>query len=252
MRFHRLLCGEFFKIRNALVLWVVALIPALMAVLSIFNEYRVGARRAAADGADYWALFAQSNFIFWGQALLPVFAAMIVTLLLYLEHHNQMMKVLLTLPVRRWKVYAAKYVTASALLGLSTIVLLVVTIGGGCVLGGLGLSGFAATEVPWVLLCKAATVFWLATQGLIAIQLLAAWRWPSLVVGIGLGLCGMILSLFAASSASWWRVVPWAYPVRSLRLPEKTVGIDPALLSVAAAALMVAVGLRWMYRRDVN
>ena len=141
--------AEALKMKRTLVLWLAFLAPLVVVVFILVGYLDRGKEWLGTGLENAWIEFAQSVDIFWALLMLPLFITLQTALLAGLEHQSEQWKHLYALPVPRWTVVAAKQAVTAALIGLSHLMLICLTLLGGWLLWllrpGLGFH----VAIPW-------------------------------------------------------------------------------------------------------
>jgi hypothetical protein len=207
-----------------------------------------------------WAV--QAVLTLWAACVLPVFAAIVTSLLASVEHHNRGLEHVFALPIARGALIAAKLAASLVLVGIAHLSL------GACTLAMLwSVSRFApasgleaslpvAPLIVVVAACAAATPF------LVAVHTLLALRWHSFALDVGLALTAL-LGTFVVLETPLRSVYPWSLPGAALTIAVPWVFdwpgavVPPEWLALptgvsAAGFVLTSIGGGWLVaRRDV-
>ena len=206
----RALSAEVLKTKRTLTLWLVILAPLAIAFLEFVMDMQMGLR-ALRSTSNPWLSLTQNSLILWALLMLPLFVTLETGLLNAQEHGNKMWKQLYALPVPRWAVYAAKQVIGLALVGLSTLTLLVMCLGVGFLLNLLKPEFGFVPPINWAVILPAYALVYLAAWLIISLHLWVSARWPSFVVAMGVGITATVAGVLVINS-DWAKVYPWTLP----------------------------------------
>ena len=120
--------AELLKLRRTLVLRFAILAPLIIVLLQL-GIYSVRGNEVAERETNPMLGYVQIIFTLWTVVFLPFYASLVASLLADLEHRGQNWSFLLTLPVDRRCLYAAKWTAGATLLLLSSVVLWLATAG---------------------------------------------------------------------------------------------------------------------------
>src|SRR5690349_25160712 len=102
---------EVSKLKRTLALWM-----AIRAPMVIVNLYFIvgiaGPGPLVRQGTDTWVLLTRNTVQLWTVLMLPLFITLETSLLAGLEHSERNWKFLLSLPIPKWTLYAAKLIVA--------------------------------------------------------------------------------------------------------------------------------------------
>ncbi|HEX2034735.1 MAG TPA: ABC transporter permease [Chloroflexota bacterium] len=253
--FARALWAELYKLRRTLALAMVLIAPLFVACLQALLLAQNSAGRP--EGGYEWATYVRGVHALWALLMLPLVVSLETTLLGTIEHQGNHWKHLFALPIPRWSVYLAKFGAALGLLVASSVLL-----GAGAVLcgvllrtvdPGIGLQG----AIPWWEATAPALLTFLAAWLIVAIHTWVALRWPSIVVGLGLGIAATVAGVLIAQSGRWGSWFPWSLPVRAIatELAIATDGGGPhtiLALGIGGGLLVALLGCWEVTRRDVT
>ena len=192
-----------------------------------------------AKPAGKWAWLLESLLLTWVLLFLPLGATIVAALATHLEHAENHLKHMLTLPPSRAAVYAAKLVAVFALVLLGSMVLTLVHAGLAVLIG-------AATPGPWWTAYGVALKAWVGLWPMLALGVWLGLRWRSFAVALSVGLAGTITGTLAIRSEAFWPYVPWTYPYMAMR--------DQALaylLSSILTVVLIGLGMWDFSRRDI-
>lgn len=196
------------KLNRSLAAVLAAAAPSLIALFTFFNMLR----GKAPQPWDMWIVSASG---IWAFFMLPMSVTALTALVAQMEHAPRSWDHLRSLPVPRWRVYAAKLACVLGLVALMSVLNLAITFGAVELAAALkpairptGQPDFVATGV---LLAKVL----IAAVLMIAIQFWAAMRFPSFVPALALGIGGTFFAV-AATSAKQGVFFPWQMAVNVL------------------------------------
>src|SRR5690606_20733939 len=114
----RLCLVELLKLRRSLVLLTTVACPAAVVALM----FGMALRRITPDGmtAAQWSMLWGSASALWSLLMLPLYIGLCTALVNGNEHRNQTWRLMLSLPVGRLELYAAKAMVSELLLAAAT------------------------------------------------------------------------------------------------------------------------------------
>ena len=129
--------SEFYKTRKTLGFWCAIILPLLICFL-VFTGFFVNSEKMMNyPGIMLWMRFSGSVLNVMGVLLLPMFIIFTAYSVNSIEHKADTWKMLFTLPLPKFSVYAAKYFYTLFLILLCLLLFLLFTIGFGNLLGTL-------------------------------------------------------------------------------------------------------------------
>jgi ABC-2 type transport system permease protein len=233
---------ELLKLNRSLAALLAVAAPGLIAVFIFFNLLRL-------ETAQDWTMVQMQAAGIWAFFMLPMSVTALTVLVAQMEHGPRSWEHLFALPVRRWRLLAAKAAAVFLVVAAMEAAVLIMTAGSG-VLTGLVRPGLAPTGVV-----DGTAMIWLharifaAGALLTAIQLWAALRFRSFVPGLVLGIGGTFFAV-VATSAKNGVFMPWQMPVNILS--GDPARADLALfLGLGGGVLVLGLMLVHLSRREV-
>ena len=253
---------EALKLRRTLALALAVLLPA--ALVGVFLIYVLQESHAVPRGAGFTAtsLIVQGIMGVWAILVLPLFAAIVTSLLAALEHQNRGWKHLFALPPARGSLIAAKFASAVLLVTIAHAFLfcysLVLLWLAPRLRPGVGFDArvpVAATLLV-VAVCAVASLF------VVGIHTFISLRWPSAALNVGIALAGLLCVVVVLETRAR-PYYPWGQPGAAMniavswifRWPGATAGPGDLMVLLAISVCgfaATAVGGGWLLsRRDV-
>lgn len=184
----QLLRSEWMKIKRK-GLWFLTVLGPLGVVGLTMVNYGVRKDYLLSISDDDWSVYLDSILSLTPLAL--VLGIVILTsMMASIENQTNAWKQWLALPVNRSSVYLSKYVIATTLLFVSSIIL-----GIGTTLYGLTLG--LGDDIPWLRIVQVSFYPWLASQALIAFHLWVAVANNNQGITVSIGVVGVILTFMA-------------------------------------------------------
>lgn len=196
------------KLNRSLAALLAIAAPSLIAVFAFCMLLR-------ADKPEPWEMWLGSAAGIWAFFMLPMSVTALTALVAHMEHGPKSWDHLRSLPLPRWKIYAAKSVCVLAVVAIMSA-------------ATLGLTIFA---VKLAVMIKPAIeptgtmelIRWIKIMGMmfgaallmVAIQLWTALRYASFVPGLMVGIGGTFFAV-VATSAKQGVFLPWQMPVNML------------------------------------
>lgn len=239
----RLLKAERMKLKRSPV-WAVfffmALVPAVLGTLNYLNNLDL-------LQAEWYSLWTQHT-LFTCYFFLPIMVGVYCSYVMRIEYNNHNWNKVLTMPVARGQVFAAKLVSVSKMVALSEI-----WIGALFVISG-KLAGIAA-PIPWVDIAIWCVCGALGGVVMAAIQLLLSLYIRSFALPIGIALGGGLSGLWALAKGfgHLWPYSLMAYGMNS-NAPQQIMEsgyISFVAICVVYIAVFSLLGSGIMARRDV-
>lgn len=200
---------EFLKLRRSLVLLLCIAAPVFVAIICFLLLLDAGNR-----GLE-WDRFLASGSAMWAYFMLPMSVTAITVLVAQVEHGPKAWNFLLSQPVPRWQIFAAKLIVVLILLAAMSVALYGLLYGAGFLSQAVLPSQRLGGSPNFALSAKTLAMMYAGALMMIAIQLWIALRFRSFVPPIIVGIGGTF-SAIAASAVQLGVVFPWLIPVNAL------------------------------------
>lgn len=234
---NKLLRSEWMKIKRK-GLWFLAFLGPIGVIgLTMVNfELRKDYLLSLTD--DDWQLYLDSVLILSSMAL-TLGIVILTSMMASIEGYTNAWKQWLALPVRRSAVYLSKYLIASCLLLVSSIVLAIGTLVYGLTLG-------LGDDIPWLSILQTSLYPWLASQALIAFHLWIAVANSNQGITVSIGVVGVILSMVPVLLPDW---VIWKWPTLANEWENPFINVA---LGISGGLLLFMAGMLHFCRKDVS
>lgn len=242
----KLLRIELLKVRRSLALPMMcaaALMVVIFNVLMLARQHEL----AAITPRDWLRLWRHTTLL-WCSFMLPLYVALAAGLLNGQEHRNHTWRLMLTLPISQWQLFAAKTVLAWLLVLGSSALLFGGTALAVLALGAAGASlegAFAFAVLP------AFAKLALACLPMVVVQHALSWRFQNLVAPMAFGVAAT-MGIMQVGSSSYWVWYPWSYASMAVMGSEAAHQQQALLLAGAVAAGLFALSAAWLARREVE
>ena len=236
--FFRAVSAETLKLKRTLALWMTLISPAVVVglqVLMILNRTSLYEKQP-----EFWTSLARSIAGFWAVLMLPLFVTLETALVANLEHSERHWKHLLALPVRRWNYYFGKFAVVIGLVALSSLILFLLTIGGGLLLSVLAPKLTLQSPIPWQFLLKLHGAMFAAAVLMISIHHWVSLRWHSFTTAIGFGITAVVIGFILVNSKTYGLYYPWSIPARVTNSTPELVTMMLIFSGVSAVAALGA------------
>ncbi|ADO54468.1 MULTISPECIES: ABC transporter permease [Paenibacillus] len=194
----RLLSVERLKMAKSPV-WLLALVSPAIAVL-------VG---LLANPGGNWLLLLAAMLTIHAMLFLPMLTAVFGSLVCRFEHGGGGWKQLMSLPLSRTGLYAAKLTIIMAMVGLTQLLF------GGALLGVGAVQGMNG-PIPWTVIAQSLLAGWVACLPLAALQLMVSFLWSSFAAPLALNFVFTVPNMLIANSQTYAPYYPWVQPLLAM------------------------------------
>ena len=233
---------EIRKLNRSLAAVLAIAAPSLIAVFTFFNLMR-------GEAAQPWEMWMVSAIAIWAFFMLPMSVTALTALVAHMEHGPRSWDHLRSLPLPRWRLYAAKATMVLAVVAIMSVLTLVLTWGGVALASAIKPDLTPTGPLDAGLYAATMGKVFLAGILMVAIQLWTALRFASFVPALVVGIGGTFFSV-VATSAKEGVFFPWQMPVNILATdawrPTTALGLGCGL---GLAVLVLAVA--HLSRREV-
>ena len=237
-----MLSVEIRKLNRSLAAVLAIAAPSLIAVFAFFMVLRGTAPQP-------WEMWMVSATAIWSYFMLPMSVTALTALVAHMEHGPKSWDHLRSLPLPRWRLYAAKAVMVLAVVAIMSVLTLVLT--WGAVTLATAIKPELTPSGPLEMGRYAATMgkVFLAAILMIAIQLWIALRFSSFVPALAVGIGGTFFSV-VATAAKQGVFFPWQMPVNMLATEAWRVNTALAL-GCGLGLVVLALATAHLSRREV-
>ncbi|MGV3577993.1 ABC transporter permease [Brevundimonas sp.] len=233
---------ELRKLNRSLAAVLAVAAPSLIAIFGFFMVLR-GTR------AQPWEMWMVSATGIWAYFMLPMSVTALTALVAHMEHGPKSWDHLRSLPLPRWRLYAAKAVMILGVVAVMSVLTLVMV--WGAVTLAVAIKPELAPTGPFDLARYATTMgkVFLSAILMISIQLWIALRFASFVPALVVGIGGTFFSV-VATSAKQGVFFPWQMPVNMLA--TEAWRVNTALgLGCGLGLIVLALATARLSRREV-
>lgn len=233
---------ELRKLNRSLAVLLAVAAPSLIAIFTFFNLLRGKAPQP-------WEMWMVSAIGIWAFFMLPMSVTALAALVAHMEHGPKSWDHLRSLPLPRWRLYAAKAAVVLVVVAIMSAATLVLT--WGAVALATTIKPALTPTGPLDIGLYAATMgkVFLAAILMIAIQLWTALRFASFVPALVVGIGGTFFSV-VATSAKAGVFFPWQMPVNMLATEAWRVQVALSL-GFGLGLVVLALAVAHLARREV-
>jgi lantibiotic transport system permease protein len=198
----RLLTVEWLKLRRSIVWLLVPVSPLAAALAGVVNS-------RSGETHDWEGLL---SVMILAHALLflPLLAGIYAALICRYEHAGGGWKLLVSLPVTRTRLYAAKFTVVMLLLALTQLLFLTALLLAGIILG------YPASSIPWGTLLQSVVGGWIACLPLAALQLFVSVAFQSFAAPLAVNVIFTLPNMLIVNSERYGPYYPWCQPLLAM------------------------------------
>ncbi|MBB6634062.1 ABC transporter permease [Cohnella thailandensis] len=201
--FRRLLSSEWMKLSKSRVWLLVPVSPAIALLIGALVSFD------SVSGSDRYPILLSAMGQFHAMFFLPILTGILAAFVCRYEHGSGGWKQLLSLPVSRTGVIAAKLLIIAVLLAAVQLLF------AAAVYVASVIHGFAP-ELPWGALASAVAGSWLGCLPLAALQLGVSTLWSSFAAPLAVNVMLTLPNMLVANSEKIAPYYPWAQPALTM------------------------------------
>lgn len=235
---------EICKLNRSLAALLAVAAPSLIAIFTFFNLLRGKAPMP-------WEMWMVSGIGIWSYFMLPMSVTALTALVAHMEHGPKSWDHLRSLPLPRWRLYAAKAVMVLAVVAFMSAATLIMTWGAVMLATAIKPNLMPSGTLDIALYASTMGKVFLAAILMVAIQLWIALRFSSFVPALVVGIGGTFFSV-VATSAKAGVFFPWQMPVNML-VSTQAWRVNTALgLGCGLGLVVLALAVAHLARREVS
>jgi ABC-2 type transport system permease protein len=238
-----ILSVEIRKLNRSLAALLAVAAPSLIAIFTFFNLLR-------GKAAQPWEMWMVSSIGIWAFFMLPMSVTALTALVAHMEHGPKSWDHLRSLPLPRWRLYAAKAVMVLAVVAVMSVATLILTWGAVMLATAIKPNLAPTGTLDVALYATTMGKVFLAAILMVAIQLWTALRFGSFVPALVAGIGGTFFSV-VATSAKAGVFFPWQMPINML-VSNEAWRVNTALgLGCGLGLVVLALAVAHLARREV-
>jgi hypothetical protein len=204
----RAVSAESLKLKRTLALRLAVIAPLFIVLLQL-GVYLARGEDVERAATNPLAGFARGILTLWTLVFLPFWATLAASLCASLDHSGNHWDQLFALPMRRWPLYAAKWIIVFGLVVLSSICLPLFAVVAAEILKQVRV-GWRGDALPWRLLLNGVSRSCGACLLLVSVQCWLSLRWRSFLVALGVGIAGIMSGIILISAPlKFISLYPW-------------------------------------------
>lgn len=237
---------EITKLKRSQALLMTLLCPLSVVLLQMLIMLENGGKQIAENG---WGMYWMGTISLWYMLMLPLFIALITTLVNATEHKNNGWRLMAIQPVALWQCFLVKAAISWLFIVLGSLIMYGLTSLSIAAMLLIGYQGGDAFSSPF--LNHLGSVL-LASLPIVAIGHLVSWRVKNVVLPLAIGVICTIAALKMSNSAQYWPFNPWTYPVTSTLVADSDTNAFSRGLGSALGVLILIAGAAYIARREVH
>lgn len=202
---------EFFKLKRTITYLIIIIAPLLFPVLMLMTIF-FKSENFNATGVEAWNIVKETILTSWSILLLPMMIVLLSSSTGNMEHNSRSWKHLFATSISKDSVYLAKVSLIMILVGISTVILWLGTLGCGAAINYIKPEANMLENVPVFDVLSKSLIIYLGSIVVIGIQ-----SWLSLCIGksnipVFVGIAGIIAGVFVSNSPIIAPYYPWLVP----------------------------------------
>ncbi|SFD68808.1 hypothetical protein SAMN05216238_103160 [Lentibacillus persicus] len=237
--FWHVLRTEVFKFRQSGMLPILLVSPFIGLMIGVMTNLS-----GMATGGNSWLLLVQFMLLPYAVLFLPLMTGVLAGVICRYEHQAGGWKQLLSLPITRGSVFAAKY----ALLMAAVLIMQLLFLGAVFLVGQLkGITD----PFPMIIFWKSIFGGWIATLPLAALQLTLSIMWKSFAAPFAVNVIFTLPAILAVNSQDFGPFYPWGQPFLMMYTGSASDSVFyvpwEQVLTVVGGSLVIFLAAGWFY-----
>ena len=246
MSFISLIFIEITKLKRSQALLMSLLCPLAVVMLQLAFVMESSGQFIEEKG---WTIYWQATVGLWYMFMLPLYIALITTLVNHIEHKSNGLRLMASMPIDMWRLFLAKFIVSWGFILFSSLVMYFLTSASIIFMTLLGYEGQDAFTSPFLShLYKIA----IAALPILAIGHILSWRFKNIVLPLAVGVVMTISSMKMIGSEVYWIYNPWTYHVVSAQASEITVQLKAMSIGGGLGMIMLIVGAIWARNQQIH
>ncbi|WP_448563617.1 ABC transporter permease [Thalassotalea ganghwensis] len=243
--FFNLLKCEALKLKGSHVLMMTFLCPLAVVLLQMLVTLDNGGKAIKEQG---WSMYWQGTTTLWYMVMLPLYVALITTLINGLEHKYAGWRVMATLPIKQWQLFITKGLLAWLFVLLGSLSMYGLTI---ISIYGMTLAGISSEQAFHSPFLEHLGRVLTAILPIIAIGHLLSWLTKNIIAPLAVGVIMTMTALKAVNSSKYWIYDPWTYHVISTMVSDPQVQQQAMFIGALLGGIVILVGALGVNRREI-
>ncbi|MGB0496369.1 MAG: ABC transporter permease [Kangiellaceae bacterium] len=245
MMFIRLMQVELIKTKRSLALLMMFLSPLMVLLVNLLLLLNNEGKMIEEKG---WSLYWMQNYAMWGYFMMPLYLALITTLLNGVEHRSNGWRFMMSLPIKQKDLFLVKLILAWIYLIGASLVLFTAIFISIILLESFGVNGkdIISFDVSQKLIFSC-----VSCVAIMTVQHIISWRWKSIVAPLGVGVVAT-MSIMQFSSSEYWRFNPWTYTLMTTNSPNADIQSAAILYSLLVSLILAFLAMFWLGKREVS
>lgn len=236
---------EMLKLKHSKILYITMLTPIFFVILGVVNFMRYK-ELFTEKGQNVWVQIYTQSSMFYGLFIMALLITIITAILFRIENSCDSLKRMLTLPVRREKLYLSKLAVACNMIFLNLLVFIIIML-------TLGLLVVPHGEKMPMRVIYSPLLCMIASMPVVSVQYYLSMKFKNIYVPLGVGVFFSIPSILI-NNTKYWMFFPWDYPGRVL-LNGGSVQFDFPLymygVSIGIFLLFTFIGIWEFKKKDI-
>lgn len=213
--------AELIKTKNTFALWLTILGAALIPIFLLIAYIAKWKSFIPKGDENAWSNLFSVGYNGVSSLFIPLFIVLLTSLLINIEHKSNTWKHIFVQPVSKGKVYFSKLFVVLQSVILCYVLFVCFLLLAGFIAGSLKQElGFFSVHPPWMKILEVTFKSFLSTLALIGIHFWLSFRVKNIILPIGLGLAGVVISLILLGRWEHVIYIPYAYTALSIHMAD--------------------------------
>ncbi|GHF84374.1 ABC transporter permease [Thalassotalea marina] len=241
-----LMSVELTKLKRSQALLMSLLCPLAVVLLQLLFVMESSGQRIAKDG---WQMYWMGTMSLWYMLMLPLFIALVTTLINHVEHKHAGLRLMLSFPVKTWQLFLVKVMIAWGIVILASLIMYGLTslsIGFMMLLGYEGKDAFSSPFLSH--LVKVA----IASLPILVFGHILSWHYKNVVLPLAVGVAMTIAGMKMMNSEKYWVFNPWTYHTIGTSVSDPNVQQTAVQLGAGIGIAVLILSAWYFGRKEVH
>lgn len=236
---------EFTKLKRSQALLMTLLCPLSVVGLQFLIVVEGGGKAIVEKG---WESYWYGAISLWYMLMLPLYVALITTLINAIEHKHNGWRFMATLPIKQWQLFVVKGLISWLFVLFASVLMYVLTSASIVVMTLIGYQAEMSFTSPFLSHLLKVMV---AALPIIVIGHVISWRVKNIILPLAIGVIMTIVATTIARS-EYWPYDPWTYHLAATLVSKEGASLQ-ALVLGGALGLSIFVVSAWLLgKREVH
>ena len=233
------------KLTRSQALLMTLLCPLSIVGLQFLVVVNNGGKMVSEKG---WESYWLGTISLWYMLMLPLYIALITSLINAIEHKHNGWRLMATMPIKQWQLFIVKALVAWLFVMLASMLMYVLTSASIVLMTLIGYQAEASFASPFL---SHLSKVMIAVLPIIMIGHLISWRVKNIILPLAVGVIMTIVATTVVSS-KYWLYDPWTYHLVATLVTQEGATTKALVLGGTFGAIILTIGAWLLGKREVH